>query len=80
LQIELRVVSATPTTTMTDRLKERIKMVMVSRFNKDGKSLDLSRLHVDPGNLQIFHEIKEEDYLFGSKFQIGGSIGGLKLL
>jgi hypothetical protein len=45
------VAPTTPKAALTDRLKEKIKLVMVSRFNKDTKALDLSRLHIDPGNL-----------------------------
>jgi len=47
----IRVAPTTPKAALTDRLKERIKMVMVGRFNKETKALDLSRLHIDPGNV-----------------------------
>jgi Leucine-rich repeat (LRR) protein len=43
------VIPTTPKAALTDRLKEKIKLVMVSRFNKDTKALDLTRLHIDPG-------------------------------
>lgn len=48
------MVPTTPKAALTDRLKEKIKLVMVSRFNKDTKALDLTRLHVDPGKCRVF--------------------------
>jgi hypothetical protein len=48
-QVHIKVMPTTPKAALTDRLKEKIKLVMVSRFNKDTKALDLTRLHIDPG-------------------------------
>ncbi|XP_059484888.1 nuclear RNA export factor 1-like [Neocloeon triangulifer] len=47
-RINIKVTSIMPRAALTDRLKEKIKMVMVSRYNTSTKALDLSRFHIDP--------------------------------
>ncbi|XP_065352749.1 nuclear RNA export factor 1 isoform X2 [Cloeon dipterum] len=47
-KVFIRVSPCTPKVALTDRLKEKIKMVMVSRYNTETKALDLTRFHADP--------------------------------